>query len=92
VQVDPIKPTLKAPGTKRLTQKCDESLSNFAFNFNLRRYTSGNEPVFAFKAQNVGDMTIKGITVTDFRISANVYIHIGVTPGRAVQVDPIHPC
>ena len=40
VQVEPIKPTLKAPGTKRLKPKCDEPLSNFAFNFNLRRYTT----------------------------------------------------
>jgi len=39
VQVAPIKPTLKAPGTKRLKLKCDEPLSNFAFNFKLRRYT-----------------------------------------------------
>jgi len=39
VQVASIRPTLKAPGTKRLTLKCDESLSNFAFNFNLRRYS-----------------------------------------------------
>jgi len=39
VQVDPIKPTLKAPGTKRLKLKHDEPLSNFAFKFNLRRYT-----------------------------------------------------
>jgi len=38
VQVDPIKPTLKAPGTKRLKLKYDELLSNFAFDFNLRRY------------------------------------------------------
>jgi len=38
VQVDPIKPTLKAPGTNLLTLKCDEPLSTFAFNFNLRRY------------------------------------------------------
>jgi hypothetical protein len=33
---------LKAPGTKytkRLKLKCDELLSNVAFNFNLRRYT-----------------------------------------------------
>jgi len=29
---------LKAPGTKRLKLKCDEPLSNFAFNFILRRY------------------------------------------------------
>jgi hypothetical protein len=39
VQVDPFKPTLKAPGTKRLTLKSDELLSNFAFKFSFRRYT-----------------------------------------------------
>ena len=39
VQVDPIKPALKAPGTKRLKLKYDELLSNLAFKFNLRRYT-----------------------------------------------------
>ena len=39
VQVDPIKPTLKALGTHLLTLKCDEALSTFAFNFNLRRYS-----------------------------------------------------
>ena len=38
MQVDPIKPTLKAPGTKRLKLKCDEPLLNFAFNSKLRRY------------------------------------------------------
>ena len=37
--MDPIKPQLKAPGTKRLKLKYDELLSSFAFNFNLRRYT-----------------------------------------------------
>jgi hypothetical protein len=41
VQVDPIKPRLKAPGHTRLKLKCDELLSNFAFNFNLRRYNEG---------------------------------------------------
>ena len=38
MQVDPIKPTMKAPGTKRLKLKYDEPLSGFGFNFNLRRY------------------------------------------------------
>jgi len=38
VQVDPIKPTLKAPGIKRLKLKQGELLSIFAFKFNLRRY------------------------------------------------------
>jgi len=38
VQVDPIKPKLKPPGTKRLKLKHDELLWHFAFRFNLRRY------------------------------------------------------
>jgi len=41
VQVDPIKPALKAPGIKRLKLKYDGPLSNFAFNFNLCRYIQG---------------------------------------------------
>jgi len=41
VQVDPIKPALNAPGTKRLKLMYDGALSNFAFNFNLRRYSVG---------------------------------------------------
>ena len=44
-QVDPIKPTLKPPGTHRLKRECDEPLSNFAFNFNLRGYTQGVKSV-----------------------------------------------
>jgi len=39
VQVDPIKPSLKAPGTKRLKLIYDGPLSNFTFKFNLHRYT-----------------------------------------------------
>jgi hypothetical protein len=39
VQVDPMKPTLKAPETKPLNLQYDEPLSIFAFNFNLRRYS-----------------------------------------------------
>ena len=38
MQVDPIKPALKVPGTKRLKLIYDRPLSNFAFEFNLRRY------------------------------------------------------
>ena len=41
VQVDPIKPTLKAPVSRSLKLKCDELLSNVAFKFNLRRYNVG---------------------------------------------------
>jgi hypothetical protein len=41
VQLDPIKPTLKAPGIKLLKLKYDKQLSNVAFKFNLRRCTTG---------------------------------------------------
>jgi hypothetical protein len=36
VQVDSIKPTLKAPGTKPFT------LTHYCFSFNLRRYIPGD--------------------------------------------------
>jgi len=38
VQVAPIKPTLKAPGTKHLKLKTKTLLSHFGFKFNLRHY------------------------------------------------------
>jgi hypothetical protein len=39
VQVDGIKPTMIAPGTRRSELKYDRIISNFAFNFGLWRYT-----------------------------------------------------
>jgi hypothetical protein len=39
VQVDPIKPTFKAPASKRLNPEHEEQLSSFGFIFDLRRYT-----------------------------------------------------
>ena len=39
MQVDPMKPKLKPPGTKHLKLKFDILLSTSAFKFNLRRYT-----------------------------------------------------
>jgi hypothetical protein len=38
VHVDPIKPTVEAPGTDHLKLDYDHLLSIFALNFNLRRY------------------------------------------------------
>jgi len=38
VQVAPITPTLKAPGTQHLKQKPEKLLSIYGFKFNLRRY------------------------------------------------------
>jgi len=37
-----MKHTFKAPRSKRLKLKCDNLLSSFAFNFNLRRYNVDN--------------------------------------------------
>ena len=39
MQVDPNKPTLKAPGAMHLKLRCDGPVSNFAYKFNMRRYT-----------------------------------------------------
>ena len=38
MQVVPIKPKLKPPGTKRLKLECDILLSTSAFKFNFRRF------------------------------------------------------
>ena len=58
-QVEPMEPRVKAHGTKRLKQKHDEPLSNFAFNLNLRRYNWGLiTDVFAASAPfKVGPIT-----------------------------------
>ena len=44
VQVHPIKAKLKPPVSKSLRLKCDKLLSNVAFKFNLRRYSTEVEP------------------------------------------------
>jgi hypothetical protein len=41
MQVNPIKPMLKAPGTDRLRLKIDQLLSTSAVKCNLRRYITG---------------------------------------------------
>jgi hypothetical protein len=41
VQVDPMKSTLKAPGSKRLKLEQEKLLQNFDFKFNLRRHNKG---------------------------------------------------
>jgi hypothetical protein len=40
VQVEPMKSVLIAPGTMLLDLTHDEPLSNFAFNLDLRRYST----------------------------------------------------
>jgi hypothetical protein len=43
VQIDPIKPKLKPPGTQRLKLEHDGLLSNFGFRCNLSRYIEEGE-------------------------------------------------
>ena len=43
MQIDPIKPVLKAPGSECLILSPDELLSSFAFKFVLRRYTEASD-------------------------------------------------
>jgi hypothetical protein len=76
VQVDPIKSKFKAPGTKRLKLKYDERLSSFAFNFNLRRYSTG-----------LGGMSDLRREARWMRLMGEAHVELG----RVVQVDPIKP-
>jgi len=52
VQIEPMKSTLKPPGTKRLQLGCDELLSKFAFTCSLRRYIEANT-IFPDKARRL---------------------------------------
>jgi hypothetical protein len=54
VQLDPIQPTLKAPGIKLLNLKFDKPLSNFAFKFKLRRFVEGYGAVLPTHDAQVG--------------------------------------
>ena len=44
LQVEPMQPVLKAPGTMLFKLRYDEALSNFALDFNLRHYIKGGLP------------------------------------------------
>jgi hypothetical protein len=56
VQVDPITPTLTAPGTKRLKVRYDGPPSKSAFNFNLRRYTTVRPTALVLGPGQVGEL------------------------------------
>jgi len=64
VQVEPTKPTLKPPVSKRLKLLFGEPLSSVAFNFNMRRYheaTLTGEPLLVPKSE--GDQVSAGTGV-----------------------------
>jgi hypothetical protein len=77
VQFDPIKLTMKAPGTKRLKLECDDLLSNFALNFNLRRYSSVRCET------NVGNgVCSRGLHSFSFQLNLSSSVN------RIPQIDP----
>ena len=64
MQVEPIKPMLKAPRHKRLTLIYHKLLSSFAFKFNMRRYikvTLGGYTSLTFGDTEKGDFR-QGLT------------------------------
>jgi asparagine synthetase B (glutamine-hydrolysing) len=67
-----MKPTLKPAGTKRLKLKLDYMPSDFAFNYNLRRYTMahGLEARVPFLDPNVIDAVMRAGAYTRPLLSA----------------------
>ena len=61
VQVEPGKPTLKPPGSKRLKLQSEALLSSVAFKFNLCRYNWGFERfcIGKFRQGIVPGLTVK---------------------------------
>ena len=81
--VDPNKPTLKAPGSRRLKLEDEKKLSNFAFKFNLRRYTVGFTALTQRIApgQLVAMLHGTGSHSSTFRLNLSAFFRIGVHSG-----------
>jgi hypothetical protein len=80
VHVQPINPMLKAPGIKRLKLRYDTLLSNFALNFNLRRFPT------ACRAR--GQTAARGETLSA-RSCCSSMSSRRASYGTAVQADSI---
>ena len=88
MQVDPIEPVLKAPGSMLLNLRYDGLLSDVAFRFNLRRYNQGGrenvEEAFAYVVQEyLTDITASGRGLHSFtsRLNLSAFHGIGVRVG-----------
>jgi hypothetical protein len=74
---------MKAPGYKRLKLNCDEPLSDFAFKFNVRRYTSARAAQFvAIEDQIVVIYAQAGLTLVHFSAQPEPFL---------TQNTPQHP-
>jgi len=62
VQVDPMQSMLKAPICRRLKLEHEKLLSNFAFRFNLRRYSEGGVKFNGTDGSVIADTTAGAYT------------------------------
>jgi hypothetical protein len=69
VQVDPIKPTLKAPRSKCLKLECENQLSSGASKFNRRRYTV----VLLLDGQHASHGERQGLTLIHLQLNLSRY-------------------
>ena len=92
MQVDPIKPALKAPGINLLKLKYDKPPSNFALKFNLRRYNLDRFVLLA-AGSKAGRCRftpdVYGYRVRFIQIKGQVHTDVG--SDVTVQVDHIRP-
>ena len=97
MQVDPVKPKLKAPGTKPLKLEYDGLLSNIGFKFNLRRYSvacSESGKIFSAsydKCVCVYDSERQGLTFVPNRpISVHSFLRRALTlcPQLCMGIQP----
>jgi len=87
VQIDPIKPAMKAPGTKRLKLKYDKRLSicfNFGYNFNLRRYNMDGKRAAdlcdAAAHPELSRLLGRGLHSSTFQFNLSRFCHSTYTP------------
>ena len=85
MQVDPIKPKMKLPGTKRWKQKCDEPLSKCAFKFKLRRYAKvATEAIPRVVGRSVGEAAPHAVGATRGTTLATLIDAGLIAPGAGV--------
>ena len=79
-----MKPTMKAPGSKRLKLRYDGPLSTFAFNFNLRRYIESMP--YPRYAGSVGDNELNLMGCSDLYEAAEASLFAITTDGQGLTL------
>ena len=70
---------MKTPAFSALALECDETLSSFAFNFNLRRYTEALAVLEQRLVLGAPDMKLDEVS-----FAADALTKLGLTPGAEV--------